>query len=129
MSSKNLIRCVKNLKNFNSNKENKVFFIGCSNEITSSIIEEFLKRFFSPIFIVLIALSSSLILLKNKDQDRYKLNSFMIFCLSVFIIIISEISLRYSSVNIERMILYTFFPILFFMVIYGYIFFKYKKIN
>lgn len=129
MNSNNLIRCIKNLKNFISYNEKKVFFIGCSNEISSAIIEEFLKRFFSPIFIVLIALSSSLILLKNKDQERYKLNTFAIFCLSVFIIIFSEISLRYSSVNIERMFLYAFFPIKFFIIIYAYIFFKHKKIN
>ena len=129
MNSNNLIRCIKNLKNYISYNEKKVFFIGCSNEISSSIIEEFLKRFFSPIFIVLIALSSSLILLKNKDQERYKLNTFAIFCLSVFIIIVSEISLRYSSVNIERMVLYAFFPIIFFIIIYAYIFFKHKKIN
>lgn len=129
MNSNNLIRCIKNLKNFISYNEKKVFFIGCSNEISSAIIEEFLKRFFSPIFIVLIALSSSLILLKNKDQERYKLNTFAIFCLSVFIIIVSEISLRYSSVNIERMFLYAFFPIKFFIIIYAYIFFKHKKIN
>ena len=129
MNSKNLILCLRNLKNFNSSKEKEVFFIGCSNEITSSIIEEFLKRFFSPLFIILIALSSSLILLKNKDQERYKLNTFVIFCLSVFIIIVSEISLRYSSANVEKMVLYTFFPILFFMIIYGYIFFKHKNIK
>ena len=46
MNSNNLIRCIKNLKDFISYKEKKVFFIGCSNEISSSIIEEFLKRFF-----------------------------------------------------------------------------------
>ena len=66
MNSNNLIRCIKNLKEFNLYKERKVFFIGCSNEISSSIIEEFLKRFFSPIFIVLIALSSSYIFFKHK---------------------------------------------------------------
>ena len=109
--------------------KNKNFFLGCNMEISGPIFEEFLKRFFSPIFIVLIALSSSLILLKNKDQERYKLNAFMIFCLSVLIIIVSEISLRYSSVNIQRMFLYAFFPIIFFVIIYSYIFIKHKKIN
>ena len=129
MNSNNLVRCIKNLKDFISYKEKKVFFIGCSNEISNSIIEEFLKRFFSPIFIILIALSSSLILLKNKDQESYKLNTFAIFCLSVFVIIFSEISLRYSSVNMGRMFLYAFFPIIFFVIVYAYIFFKHKKIN
>ena len=119
MNSLNLLKCINNLKNLNTeNKIKKVFFIGCNNEITSSIREEFLKRFFSPIFIILIGLSTSLIILTNKDQKNYKFKNFLIFSLSIMFIILSEISLRYSSNSLNNIFLYTITPTILFLIIY-----------
>ena len=119
MNSLNLLKCINNLKNLNTeNKIKKVFFIGCNNEITSSIREEFLKRFFSPIFIILIGLSTSLIILTNKDQKNYKFKNFLIFSLSIMFIILSEISLRYSSNSLNNIFIYTITPTILFLIIY-----------
>lgn len=127
MNSINLIRCIGKLNRFkNSNKELD-FFSGCSQIIGSSIIEEFLKRFFGPIFIFLIGLSTSLILIFNKDQKNYRINSSLIFLISILIIIISEILLKYSSSSINNIYIYTLIPVLLFLTIYSLIILKFNK--
>ncbi|WP_440937975.1 LptF/LptG family permease [Candidatus Pelagibacter sp.] len=127
MNSLDLIQCINKLREFKNVNKKIDFFLGCSNEIDNSIIEEFLKRFFGPIFIILIGLSSSLILIFNKDQKNYRLKSSLVFLISVFIIIISEISLRYSSSNISNIYIYTLIPFLLFIFIYSFLNFKFKK--
>ena len=125
MSSLNLIRCIIRIEKFENAKniDQKNFFDGCNTEISIPILEEFLKRFFSPIFIILIGLSSSLVVLSSKHEKFYKLKNILIFCLGIILIMISEISLRYSGLSISNMLTYFFIPILLFTFIYIYIYF------
>ena len=125
MSSLNLIRCIIRIEKFENAKniDQKNFFDGCNTEISIPILEEFLKRFFSPIFIILIGLSSSLVVLSSKHEKFYKLKNILIFCLGIILIMISEISLRYSGLSISNMLTYFFIPILLFTLIYMYIYF------
>ena len=125
MSSLNLIRCIIRIEKFENAKniDQKNFFVGCNTEISIPILEEFLKRFFSPIFIILIGLSSSLVVLSSKHEKFYKLKNILIFCLGIILIMISEISLRYSGLSISNMLTYFFIPILLFTLIYIYIYF------
>ena len=129
MSSVNLYKCIKNFKSyeFTKNKDNKIFFKGCNMEIQDSIIEEFLKRFFSPLFILLISLTSSLLILVNKDQEKFNLKCSLIFCLSLITLLASEITLRYSSTGIYNMTLYLILPIISFVIIYSFIFLNNKS--
>ena len=125
MSSLNLIKCITRIEKFENAKniDQKNFFVGCNTEISIPILEEFLKRFFSPIFIILIGLSSSLVVLSSKHEKFYKLKNILIFCLGIILIMISEISLRYSGLSISNMLTYFFIPILLFTLIYIYIYF------
>ena len=125
MSSLNLIRCIIRIEKFENAKniDQKNFFDGCNTEISIPILEEFLKRFFSPIFIILIGLSSSLVVLSSKHEKFYKLKNILIFCLGIILIMISEISLRYSGLSISNMLTYFFIPVLLFTLIYIYIYF------
>ena len=125
MSSLNLIKCIIRIEKFENAKniDQKNFFVGCNTEISIPILEEFLKRFFSPIFIILIGLSSSLVVLSSKHEKFYKLKNILIFCLGIILIMISEISLRYSGLSISNMLTYFFIPVLLFTLIYIYIYF------
>lgn len=125
MSSLNLISCIIRIEKFENAKniDQKNFFVGCNTEISIPILEEFLKRFFSPIFIILIGLSSSLVVLSSKHEKFYKFKNILIFCLGIILIMISEISLRYSGLSISNMLTYFFIPILLFTLIYIYIYF------
>ena len=125
MSSLNLISCIIRIEKFENAKniDQKNFFVGCNTEISIPILEEFLKRFFSPIFIILIGLSSSLVVLSSKHEKFYKFKNILIFCLGIILIMISEITLRYSGLSISNMLTYFFIPILLFTLIYIYIYF------
>ena len=133
MKTFDLIRCVRIIENYrksNSKNVNKNFFKGCAFQISPAISEEFLKRFFAPIFIILIGLSSSLIITSSKDNRNYKISNFVKFALGIFLLIISEISLSSTIESLEKLISYFFIPIAFFLIIYGYLILslRYKRL-
>ncbi len=131
MSTLNLFKCLNLIKEFKkknlNTKINKNFFVGCNLEIFGPLKEEFLKRFFSPIFIILIGLSSSLIIMNSKDEKSYRLKNFVYFSFGIIFIIISEISLRYTGLNVNNMIAYFILPITIFFGIYSYIYFNHQS--
>ncbi len=127
ISSLNLIKCldlIQKFKKVDNSTTKKLFFIGCDIEIFNPLLEEFLKRFFSPIFIILIGLSSSLIIMSGKNDNSYRIKNIFCFCTGIFFIIISEITLRYSSAGINNLIFYFLVPSILFMLIYLYIYFN-----
>ena len=132
MKTLDLVKCVKVLEDYrvkNTENKNKYFFKGCASQISSAISEEFLKRFFAPLFIILVGLSSSLIITSSKDNQNYKLKNFFKFFLGVFILIASEILLSNNVENLEKLIIYFFIPVLTFIIIYSFLFFclKFEK--
>tara|TARA_A100001015_G_scaffold267420_1_gene317443 strand:+ start:3979 stop:5121 length:1143 start_codon:yes stop_codon:yes gene_type:complete len=132
MSTINLIKCVRGIEDFkekNKNIINQSLFKGCNIQISGPILEEFLKRFLAPMFILLIGLTSSLIITSSKDQNNYKIKNFMIFILGTMFIIISEIILSLSIKNFEDTIMYFFVPITFFVLIYFYLILSHKNLR
>ena len=80
--------------------------------------EELFKRIYSPIYIILIALVSSIAVINSKNNKKYLSINILIFLSGIALVIISEISLGYSSLNITGTFLYIFFPITIFLLIY-----------
>ena len=129
MKTLDLIKCVKVLEDYritNTDNKNKNFFKGCASQISPAISEEFLKRFFAPLFIILLGLSSSLIITSSKDNQNYKLKNFFKFFLGIFLLIISEILLSSNVENLENLIIYFFIPIESFIIIYILLLFSLK---
>ena len=90
-TSRLLIAC---LNEFNS--ENEISFKYknlCTLQSKNAMTEELFKRFYSPIYILLIALISTLVIVKSKNNKRYGITNSLIFILGIFTIILSEISL------------------------------------
>ncbi len=129
MTTLNLFKCINFINDFkNTNKMNlnKQFFIGCNNEISTPILEEFLKRFFAPIFIIIIGLSSSLIITSSKDQESYRVKNIIKFILGVVLIISSEIIMSHSGMNISNIKYYFLVPIIFFLILYSYLYLYFR---
>ena len=127
MSTPNLLKCLKFINNHklvNENIIDKQFFIGCNYQISGPIIEEFLKRFLAPIFIILIGLASSLVITSSKNQDNYKLQNILKFIFGIIIIISSEMVMTHSGINILNIKFYFLIPLLFFLIIYSYVYFN-----
>ena len=73
------------------------------------------------------ALIASLIIIRSKDDYKFSKYKIGLFILGVITIIISEISIRYSSANILENIYLVFLPIVLFFFIYIYFKVKLKK--
>jgi lipopolysaccharide export system permease protein len=132
MSSKNLLRCM--LLIFNDNNENKAnknnYFLGCNTEIQNAIYEEFLKRFCTPLFILVIGIMSSFMIIADKNSKNYNISKFISFIITVGVIFYSEIALDYASSSYLGLLFYIISFFTFFLTIYYIQYYKiYKDVN
>ena len=118
VSAKILISCFINEYNEELHKFKDYKYISCNKNAIAAIKEEILRRFYSPIYIPVIALITSLLILRSKEDKKYQFVKFLLFLIIFFVIIISEVSLRYSSSNTIGMLFFIFFPILVFFSAY-----------
>ena len=117
-----LIKCVYyNYLNQLENIENKKLgntYYRCNDRSFKIVLEEFLQRIYKPAYLIILGLISSLLVLKSKDEMGYKRTKLYLFSFSFIIIIISELSLRYSAYNLTGTLFFIFFPIIIFCLVY-----------
>ena len=129
-----VLACIVRLKNFNNTYISNVFITNkklnnCIPENLKDTFQEIFKRFVSPLYLLTLSLIACLIIIKSKDDYEYFKHKFGLFVLGVITIIISEISIKYSSTNtIQNIHIYSL-PILFLVIFYLYIKLKLKKPN
>ena len=95
-------------------------YLQCKQETMNDIQQEFLKRTYKPIYLPLIALMCGLIIIRSKENNNYNKFNFFLFLLIFFILIISEISLRFSSGSQVGLLFFTLFPLLLFSALYSF---------
>ena len=105
----------------------KAQYLRCEVGMITNIKQEFLKRFYQPIYIPLLALLCGLLFIKSKEDISFSKYRFILFILIFLIIVISEISLRYSTKSDSGLIFYIAFPVFCFFT--TYLFLKNKFIN
>jgi len=110
LSSKLLIRC---LNHYTQDKLNqfKSEILTCSKNSIKNIKEEVFKRFYKPIYLLLLSSIACLILFISKENKKFTLYKYIIFFIGIVAIIISEISLRYSSYNTFGQYFFITFPV------------------
>ena len=129
-----VLACIVRLKNFNNAYISNVFITNkklnnCIPENLKDTFQEIFKRFVSPLYLLTLSLIACLIIIKSKDDYEYFKHKFGLFVLGVITIIISEISIKYSSTStIQNIHIYSL-PILFLVIFYLYIKLKLKKPN
>ena len=106
--------------------ENK-FKINCSTNNMNVFLQEFFKRIYMPLYIPLVALISSLLILKSKDNFRFNSYKNIIFITGIIFIIFSEVTVRYFGLNMTNNIIFLLLPIFLFTLIYLGIFIIGKK--
>ena len=114
---KDLYNCLY-LNSKNEVNKFKAEYLQCKQETMNDIQQEFLKRTYKPIYLPLIALMCGLIIIRSKENNNYNKLNFFLFLLIFFILIISEISLRFSSGSQVGLLFFTFFPLLLFSALY-----------
>ena len=125
VSSYDLINCIYNDYK-NTVEKFEAEYLRCEKRTLNDIKQEFLKRFYKPIYLPLIGLMCCLLILMSKENKNYTKFKFYLFLLLFFIILISEVSLRYSTNNNIGLLLFLIFPIFLFFTIYATL---YSKLN
>jgi lipopolysaccharide export system permease protein len=93
----------------------------CEYKFYNVYMEEFLKRFYKPLYILLLGLISCILILKSKDEINYNKIRIALFSFAFLIVVISEIALRYSATSTIGTIFFILFPVIIFTLIYVYL--------
>ena len=119
---------IQNLKN-NDLVKSKIFGHNCSVRNLKISYQEIFKRIFLPLYLPILTLIASLIIIKSKDDYKFSRYKFLSFFTGVFIILISELSLKYYGENLILSASLISIPILSFIAIYFYFIKKFKISN
>jgi len=125
--SRDIFNCVyynykKELLKFNAE------YLRCEVEIINDIHQEFLKRFFKPLYIPLIALVSSLLIIISKESKNFSYFKMFLFFSIFFLIVISEVSLRYVGHGESRLLAFILIPVLIFSTVYILLITKFRNL-
>ena len=88
-----------------------------------NLSQEFFSRLFKPLYIPLLAIISSLLLIKSKNSVGYSRYKVKIFAIGVIFISFSEILTKFFSYNLDKSLLLMITPIIFSIIFY-ILFFK-----
>ena len=129
-NSKNLVLCLSMLmkhKHLITDEIRKKNNLGnCKWESFDRINQEIIKRFVLPFYLPVLSLIACLLITKSKDEFNFNKFTYLLFLIGVLMIIISELSMRYTSENYLNNIFLLSLPIILFVIIYGYFIFKIK---
>ena len=116
--SEDIIKCLYlNYKNAIDEFENNNF-LQCRIESMNAITQEFLKRFYKPLYLPLLSLICCLLILKSKENDNFEKFKIFLFIIIFFTIVLSEISLRFATSGQLGLFFFLTFPICIFIIIY-----------
>ena len=89
----------------------------CDKNINPILAQELFKRFLKPAYILLISLICGFLIVRSKNDNRYKINRNLAFSYGFLILLISEASIRYISYsNIILNIFTIISPIIIFII-------------
>ena len=100
------------------NIEAKKFESFKCDKVIDEIKEELLKRLYKPIYIPLISLFCGFLLLNSRSKNNYQKKNNLIFLLTFIILILSEMSLRYSFSSNFLTLTYFLLPLIIFIISY-----------
>ena len=99
----------------------------CGGNSTEVYKQEFFKRFYAPLYIPLLALISSLLILRSKENYNFIKFRNITFLFGVGFIILSEITTRYFGNKMMYNLIYLSIPLLSFILIYSTVLIFQKK--
>jgi lipopolysaccharide export system permease protein len=126
LSSRLLLKCL-NYHNQDKANQFKNKFLSCEKGSIKNIKEEIFKRFYKPIYLLILSLIACLIFFISKENKKFTFYRYIIFFVGIIAIIISEMSLRYSSNNIFGKYLFITFPVFLILSLYFFTYVKSKK--
>jgi len=122
INSKFIINCFKKyLLNIHKNKEkliNSSSVENCENRKMKSISEEMYKRLILPFYTLIISLIAASLIIEPKSKFLSKFHKLNIFLIGIFVIILSQISLKFVLSSISLIYLTLLSPLILVLVYY-----------
>jgi len=115
-----LLQCTRHLLS-NSEKQIKIKNLTCEKNLFTNLIQELFKRMYLPFYIVLMALTSSMTVLKSKNSSDYSVFKTIVFITGVLFLVIAEILLNFAGSNYLYNLIFILFPIFSYIGVYRYI--------
>lgn len=100
----------------------------CEKNILNDILQELFKRFYKPLYLPIIAIMCCFLVIIPKNNLNYEKNKKIVFLSTFLILIISETSLRYSTVSNLATLLYLLIPWISFFFIYLFFYLRVKNV-
>ena len=121
-----LFGCIRSIMNKSIN--NKLFekYFACNEKNSKNMKQELFKRIIIPLYLPLISLIATMLVIMSKDSYRYNNFRIFLFFVGVTIIIFSEVSIRYSTINNFMTTVFFTFPFFLFLATYLLLFNKLK---
>ena len=101
-------------------------FKKCTIENMSNIFKELYKRFIIPFYIPILSLLPFLIIIISKENASYQKLRYSTFLIGLGIIIFSETTIRFISNSTFQNINLILIPLLVFIILYLFLFYKFK---
>ena len=101
----------------------------CNKNSIKNVKEELFKRFYKPIYLPLLSLLACLIFFISKENKNFNFYRYIIFFSGIVAIVVSEISLRYSSNSILGLYFFVAFPLFIILGLYIFTYNKSKQIT
>ena len=134
LNSSLLIKCfllIKKQENnlfakFSKSQNTNFGSLNCNKGFLSNLKQEIFKRFYLPFYFPLITIIACLLITRSKDDYKFTQFKFILFNIGVAIIVLSEVSIRYSGLKPLYSYIFIFIPIILFILTYLYLFNKTK---
>ena len=126
LSSRLLLKCLNYHKQDKANQF-KSEILTCQEGSIKNIKEEIFKRFYKPIYLLLLSLIACLIFFISKENKKFSFYRYIIFFIGTIAIIISEMSLRYSTNNIFGQYFFITFPVFSIFSLYFFAYVRSRK--
>ena len=96
----------------------------CKDDVKKEILPTLNRRIVLPLYSPVLSLVCSLMLLKTKSKF---LNKTSIFIYSFLLLIVTEMTVRYTGINYPTRVLFITSPFFLFTLIYTYMYFKFSN--
>ena len=119
--------CINNFYKFDRNifQSSSEYIENCNIQNINNIFKEFYKRAIIPFYIPALSLLPFLIILLSKESSSYQKLRLITFLVGLFIIILSETTIRFiTNISIKNIIL-IISPVILFLLVYSFFRFKF----
>ena len=125
ISTYDVVGCIVMVKNLSNssiwdNYKNRPQIQNCGPDKLNNSFQELIKRTILPFYLPVLTLIACLMIMKSKDDFNFLKHKIILFLLGVSTVIVSELTLKYTSNEILQNILIALIPVILFIIIYFY---------